>query len=95
MESLENKVAEVYGSKAYKMLQKMSLKANKKDYEDGGSFNQLFAQDESSKVDDTLMSEKKAEFSLGQGIGKHGQGILNPIEPEMKPAKGGVGSAPV
>lgn len=30
-------------------------------------------------------------FELGQGIGKHGQGILNPIKAELRPAQGGIG----
>ena len=36
------------------------------------------------------MSTEK--FELGQGIGKHGQGILNPILADLRPAKGGIGT---
>ena len=35
--------------------------------------------------------EEISKFSLGQGIGKHGQGILNPIQVELRPAQGGIG----
>lgn len=89
VQKLEESVNELYGSKAYAMLQKMSQQKNKRDaamgQEDSGS-----DADENEEVKD---SDKK-KFTLGEGIGKHGQGILNPVQADLMPAQGGVGTTP-
>ena len=36
----------------------------------------------------------KKQFRLGEGIGKHGQGIINPVQVEVMPTQGGIGSVP-
>ena len=38
-----------------------------------------------------LMKSGGSKFQLGEGIGKHGQGILNPVQIQMRQAQGGVG----
>ena len=70
------------------MLQKMSQQKNKKDLQIEDLLNK---NNQSEQVVEE--KEDKPEFSLGQGIGKHGQGILNPIKVELRPAQGGIGYA--
>ena len=37
------------------------------------------------------MKSGGSKFQLGEGMGKHGQGILNPVQIQMRQAQGGVG----
>ena len=71
------------------MLQKMSLQKNKRDAAMKQDHSGSDA-DENEEVKDS----KKKKFTLGEGIGKHGQGILNPVQADLMPAQGGVGTAP-
>ena len=72
------------------MLQKMSQKKNKKDQQIEDLLNKNAPIDQ-SETSDLPKQEVTSKFALGQGIGKHGQGILNPIKVELRPAQGGIG----
>lgn len=75
---LEDQVSQVYGSKAYKMLQKMSLQKNKKDLIIEAAIA-TEALHQNQTIGSNEQEIKKKKFTLGEGIGKSNQGILNPV----------------
>ena len=76
------------------MLQKMSQQKNKKDLQIEDLLNKNNRNEQViDEKEENDKPEEPSKFSLGQGIGKHGQGILNPIKVELRPAQGGIGYA--
>lgn len=76
------------------MLQKMSLQKNKKDLAmEAALANEISNQNNQTAVGQSEKEIQKKKFTLGEGIGKSNQGILNPVQAELIPNKGGIGYA--
>ena len=57
----------------------------------GSSKRFKIVDDNAENGENTQDDGKKEEFKLGLGLGKHNQGIINPVEIEMRHNQGGIG----